>query len=129
MRSDVEVSHVIPAPPANVRVNGLLLPGDCDDGPVQTVAASELLVVEWDPVETTHDEIGNPRGSTDMELDSYQVIVDQDAIGVIWELSPENLRVVIPSAVLDPGTTLVEIIARAGSLNQTTISSCFETAP
>ncbi len=64
-----------------------------------------------------------------MELDSYQVIVDQDAIGVIWELSPENLRVVIPSAVLDPGTTLVEIIARAGSLNQTTISSCFETAP
>ena len=58
MESEATVTHAMPAPPGNLTVNGAPLPEDCDDGPVPVVLAGQEILVEWDPVETTHEELG-----------------------------------------------------------------------
>ena len=78
MESESELTHVMPAPPPNVRVNGSPLPEDCDEGPVPSVSAAGDILIDWDPVETTHEELGSPQGSTDIEIVAYQVFVDQE---------------------------------------------------
>jgi len=38
LESEVELTHLIPAPPDNIRVNGFLVPEDCEEGPVPLVS-------------------------------------------------------------------------------------------
>ena len=126
IESEAEVTHAMPAPPGNLTVNGAPLPEDCDDGPVPAVLAGQEILVEWDPVETTYDELGSPQGSPDIEIVVYQVFVDQDDFGLSVDQDPSDTDLVIPAGPLAPGTVTVEILAREASHNQTATESCFE---
>lgn len=125
MESEAVLTHVMPAPPGNIRVNGRLLPEDCDLGPVPTVSASGNALVTWDPVDTTHEEIGSPLGSSDVEIVLYQVFLDQDDFGLAVDQDPADTDVLIPAGLLEPGSVKVEILAREESHNQTATETCF----
>jgi hypothetical protein len=126
MESEATVTHAMPAPPSNITVNEDPLPEDCDEGPVPSVSAAEDILIAWDPVETTHPELGSPQGSTDIEIVVYQVFVDQEDFGLSVDQDPSDTDLLIPTGLLEPGKVLVEILAREKSHNQTASESCFE---
>lgn len=124
-RNLTEVTHAMPAPPRNLRVNGIPLPQDCEEGPVPMVSGATNILIEWDPVQTTHPALGSPRGSDDIEIDVYEVFVDQDDFGLAVDQDPTDTDFLVPAGLLVPGETLVEILVREASHNQTASESCF----
>ena len=125
MESEAMVTHAMPAPPGNLTVNEKPLPTDCDEGPVVSVVEGTEIHIEWDPVVTTHAELGNPQGSDDIEIVVYQVFVDQEDFGLSVDQDPSDTDVLLPAGLLGPGQVLVEILAREASHNQTATESCF----
>ena len=101
------------------------LPEDCDEGPRPRVPGTTPILIEWDPVETTHEELGNPRGSEDVEIELYQVFVEQEEITVGVDVEASLTSFTVPADFLDPGETKVEILAREETHNQTASESCF----
>jgi hypothetical protein len=125
MESEAVLTHAMPAPPSNIRVNGYLLPDDCDADPGPQVDASGNIFITWDPVDTTHEEIGSPRGSTDIEIVLYQIFLEQDDFALAVDHGPADTELLIPPGLLDPGAVKVEILAREESHNQTATETCF----
>ena len=125
LRSNTMVTHAMPAPPDRIRVNGLPLPEECDEGPRPRVLGTAPIVIEWDPVETTHEELGSPRGSEDIEVVLYQVVIEQDEITLGVDLEGELTSFAVPADLLASGETKVEILAREETHNQTASESCF----
>jgi hypothetical protein len=50
------VTHLMPAPPQGLAVNGDAAPEDCDEGPVPVVRGP--CVISWEPVVFSHPERG-----------------------------------------------------------------------
>ena len=125
MESEAVVTHAMPAPPSDLAVNGSPLPEDCDNGPVPSVPAGVDILIDWDPVETTHEELGSPQGSPAIDIVVYQVFVDQEDFGLSIDQDPSDTDVLLPAGLLGPGQVLVEILAREASHNQTATESCF----
>ena len=73
--NEVEITHLMPAPPEGLTVNGIDAPEDCDEGPVPTVSGP--FIIGWDPVETSHPEIGTP-GELPISVVRYEVAVERD---------------------------------------------------
>lgn len=126
MRSNSVLTHAMPAAPSNLRVNGLPLPTACGEGPSPSVSSDGDILIEWDPVETTHESLGSPQGSPDIEIELYEVFIDQDSFGLSVERDPENTELLIPAGTLEPGETLVEVLVREDSHNQTASETCFD---
>lgn len=128
MESEAELSHAMPAPPANISVNGFPTSDDCESDPGPSVAADEAVEIAWDPVETTHSELGNPLSSQDIEITVYQVFVDQEDedFGLAVDQGPEETEFLVPAGLLQPGPVKLEIIAREATHNQTATETCFE---
>ena len=125
-RNLTELTRSLPAPPGNLRVNGIALPADCEDGPVPTVSGGANILIEWDPVETTYAELGSPRGSFEIEVELYEVVVEQEDFGLSAEQDPDTTEFFVPAGLLGLGETNVEILVREESHNQTATESCFE---
>jgi hypothetical protein len=121
LEETVELSHVLAAPPSNVRVSGKPAAESCDATPLPT--ASEPVLVDWDPVTTSHPEIGD---DGPVEIVRYQFFVEQDDVSFGVDLPPEVTEFEVPTAITSGGGTFkFEIIARTAELNNTAIESCF----
>jgi hypothetical protein len=127
LESEVELSHVLPAPPGNVMVSGVEAAEDCDDEPLPSVAPP--VVISWDPVTESHPDLGKAGA---IEVVKYEVVVEREEptkLVLSVDLPPEATSFEIPEDFtdLDEGEGFkFEILVREASGNQTAIESCFE---
>ncbi|MGH8524070.1 MAG: hypothetical protein ACREXY_07610 [Gammaproteobacteria bacterium] len=118
------LSQVLAAPVANITVSGVPAAVDCDAAPFPTVSAP--VIVDWDPVTTSHPEIGK---SGPVEIVRYQFFVEQpddSSFKVSVDLPPSETQFEIPAEILALSTDFkYEIIARTQSGNNTAVEACF----
>ena len=125
MESTAVVSHLLPAPPSNITVNGSPVPKDCDEGPIPVVSGPVSIV--WDPVVQSHPDLG--RTNEPIEVVQYQVVVENEDTELILslELPPEISAVDLPATFTESGGEYkLEILVREESHNQTATETCFE---
>lgn len=125
MESEVELTHLLPAPPANIMISGFPAAEDCDADPLPEVAAP--VIISWDPVTLSHPELGITNAP--IEVVQYQVVVEQLGLGLTFsiELPPTTTEVQLPESFTELGDEIkFEILVREESGNQTAVESCFE---
>jgi hypothetical protein len=125
LESEVELSHVLPAPPEG-EVNGEAFAEDCEADPLPSV--SPPVTIDWDEVMESHPEVGTPGAL--VEIDRYQFFVEFGDVKLAVDLPPELTEFQVPAEILALGESgdrfKFEIIAREANLNNTAIESCFE---
>jgi hypothetical protein len=125
LESEVQITHLLPAPPANVAANGQLLPLDCEVEAPPSVGDS--VTISWDPVDVSHPNIGTIGAPIDIER--YEVVVEfeevDNAVFTII-LGPDQTLVDVPGQLTALGDEFkVGIVAEETSGNRTVIESCF----
>lgn len=121
IESEVRLSHVLAAPPENVTVNGFPAAENCDAVPLPVV--SEPVLIDWDPVTTSHPEIGK---SGKVTIARYQFFVEREGVNFSVDLPPTVTEFEVPSQLFALGDEFkYEIIARTSTGNNTAIESCF----
>ena len=124
LESEVELTHLMPAPAGNVRVSGIAAAENCDVEPLPVV--SQPVIISWDPVTGSHPYLG--RTGEAIEVDRYQVVVEQEELGLDFSvnLPPYVTELEIPAGFIALGEEFkFEILVREESGNQTAIESCF----
>ncbi len=122
LESAVELTHVMADRPRNLRVNGSLVPEDCDAGPIPVV--SNPVKITWDPVTSSHPDIG-ATGPVTLEL--YEFVLETDELKLEAVLPPSVTEFDAPETYLDLSDEWkVEIIVRTDTHNNTAVESCFE---
>jgi hypothetical protein len=129
LESEVELTHVMPAPAGNITVNGksALPPGedvDCDEENPPTISGD--VTVSWDPVTTSHPDIGV---DGKIEIIRYQVVAewgDENVFVSSTDLPPsdERMSLLISKEFFRPGEVKFEVLVREASFNQTAVESC-----
>lgn len=124
LESEVEITHVMPAPPI-VEVNGMAAAEDCDTA-LPVVLSGNPVVISWLDVDTSHPEVGTP-GQAITRV-NYEVVVEIDETpyrsSII--LPPDANSIVVPEEILELGEEIkFEVLVREESFNQTAIESCF----
>lgn len=136
MESEVELTHVMPAPPAPT-VNGDPMAVQCDDEEpgFDAPVVSAPVTIAWDPVTMSHPD---PEGGgaavqppIPVTIHNYEVVVEVETVDGFTSVS---------SIILPPGVTdftvpaqftglgdkfKYEVLAREESFNQTAVESCF----
>ena len=80
------------------------------------------VLVDWDPVEESHPEIGR---SGPVEIDGYQFFTEGD-VSIAVDLEPDVTEFEVPEAITaEGGVFKFEIIARTADNNNTAVESCF----
>jgi len=131
LESEVELTHVMPAPPANITINGEdALPAvgeECEEDELPTVSGDVTVV--WDPVTTSHPTIGE--SDPDIEIIRYQAVAewedeDENAFVTSVELQATAVTsVTFPAGFFKPGIEVkFEVLVREASYNQTAVGSC-----
>jgi hypothetical protein len=121
IESHAVLSHVLAAPPGNIRVSGVPAAESCD-APVLPVVA-EPVTIDWDPVTTHHPEIGRPGA---VRITRYQLFVERGEAKLSLDLPPSITAFEIPAAITSAGGEFkFEIIARTAAGNNTAVESCF----
>ena len=120
MESTSVLSHVIPAAPANLMVSGEPAPEDCDgDIPV----ASDPIVISWDPVESSHADLGKPG---DIEVDSYEVAIEGETIDITLDVEGDVTEVELAPWTIPAGEEVkYQVLVREGRGNESSSESCF----
>jgi hypothetical protein len=127
IEATVMLSHVLAAPVGNVTVNGVPAAANCDAVPLPS--ASEPVIIDWDPVTTSHPEIGK---TGPVEIARYQLFVEKEDVGVnlAIDLPPTVTEFQVPASITALGGTFkFEIIARTATGNNTAIESCYTVRP
>jgi hypothetical protein len=123
--SEVRLSHVLAAPPANVRISGVPAAANCDANPLPSVSGP--VTISWNPVTRSHPTIGR-RGA--VEVAHYQLVLEREEPRLLIfsvELPPEVTAFTVPDDFIALGDEFkFEIVVRATNGNQTAIESCFE---
>lgn len=120
LESEVELSHVMPAPAGNIMVNEEPAAEDCDS---VLPVVSDPVVIRWDPVTESHPEIG---AEGEIEVDLYQFVVEGEDVEFSVELPPDVTEFQVPSEILVLESELkFEILVREATHNQTGVESCF----
>jgi hypothetical protein len=120
LSSVVTLSHIMPAPPGNVLINGMKAAERCGGSPT-TVRAP--VKIDWDPVTRSHPEIG---ANGAVEITRYQLFVEGIETNLSVDLPPTVTEFDVPRSVTGVDETLkFEIIARSSSGNNTAVESCF----
>jgi hypothetical protein len=115
------LSHVLAAPPENIRVNDVPAAESCDAPSLPLVM--EPVVIRWDRVTESHPTIGR-EGSVDIER--YQFFVEREGVKLGVDLPPDVTEFEVPAEILALGNQFkFEIIARTTSDNNTAVESCF----
>lgn len=124
LESEVELSHVMPAPAEELTISGVPAAEDCDVEPLPEVA--EPIVIDWEEVDESHPEIGE---DGDIEVETYQVVVEREeepSLLLTFDLPPDVTEVQLPPGLIESGDELkFEIVVRADNGNQTAVESCF----
>lgn len=115
-----ELSHLIPAAPGNLSVSGMLSPEDCD-GDIPLAAAP--VVIAWDPVESSHAELGR---AGDVEVDSYEVAIEGETIDYTVNLEGDVTEIVLTAGAIPAGEEVkFQVLVREAEGNETSSESCF----
>lgn len=125
LESTATVTHLIPAPPGDIAVNGLLVPEDCDEDPVPAV--SDPVLVTWGVVTESHPDLG--RTGEPIVVTNYQVVVENEdtELKMTFDLGPDATEILLPTGLFEPGDEIkIEVLVREESDNQTATESCFE---
>lgn len=126
LESKVRISHVMPGPPTNVRINGTPAAPDCDATPPRV---GTPVVITWNAVTRSHPYVGKPGP---VEVERYQVFTEfeegSDSTFAL-DLPPKVTRFHVPVELIrQAGPDDVfkfEILVRASNGNQTAVESCF----
>ncbi len=125
LESTVEVTHLMPAPPENVRVSGIAAAEDCDADLLPLV--SDPVIISWDAVTESHPDLG--RTGEPIEVVKYQVVVEREEptlLELSVDLPPSVTEFEVPAGFIALGEEFkFEILVREASGNQTAIESCF----
>lgn len=126
LAGESELSHVLPAAPANVRVSGSPVPTDCDAAIPTTTPP---IVISWDPVTSSHPSLGE-QGA--VAIESYELVLELELAGEEFSASTLLPPTVTSFTVSDEllaaisGPYDFEILARDANGNRTAIESCFD---
>jgi hypothetical protein len=138
LESEVELTHVMPAPPTRFTVNRMpARPADpeedCDEE--NPPELSGAVIVAWKPATTSHPTIGEE--DDEIVILRYQVVAEwedeeENVFVSSFEIpapDPDNLprrmRVRFPANFFMPGTDVkFEVLVREASYNQTAVESC-----
>ncbi|HEU4430580.1 MAG TPA: hypothetical protein VFT98_17595 [Myxococcota bacterium] len=123
LESEVDLSHVLPAPAGNVEISGVAAPENCDAA-LPTIPSP--IVISWDAVMTSHPTLGE---AGPVSIESYELIVelldtDQEA-GVVLPPDVTSFPVADAFLALAEGDVKFEILARDENGNRTAVESCF----
>ncbi len=136
LESEVELTHIMPAPP-QATVNGDPMTLICDEDDPDFLGITEVsapVTIGWAEVDTSHAELGSPQSSMDIEIHNYQVVVEVEfevdgeefAAEMSVILPPNVFSMTIPEAFIVLGDEFkYEILVREESFNQTASESCF----
>lgn len=139
LESEVELSHVMPAPP-EPRVNGFPVAQQCDqeDPGYDATMTTAPVTISWDPVMISHpDPNGGGAGvqpPVPVTIHNYEVVleVEVDVNGEEFTskttiiLPPEETEVTVPAEFIAQGEEFkYEVLAREANYNQTAVESCF----
>jgi hypothetical protein len=127
LESEVELSHVMPAPPENIRVNRQPAAEDCDAEDLPSVREGRRVIIRWDAVTESHSEIGE---EGDIEVAQYQLVVEREEPTLLIysvDLPPDVTVFTVPKAFIELGDEFkFEILVTAENGNRTAVESCFE---
>ena len=140
LESEVELTHVMPAPP-EPNVNGLPAAQNCDeeDPGFDITFTTAPVTIAWPPVMTSHpDPNGGGAGvqpPVPVQIHNYEVVIEVE-LEVNGESFPSVMHVVLPpteTSITIPSEFLAqgdefkyEVLAREKSYNQTAVESCFK---
>ncbi len=120
LSSTATLSHIMPAPPGNILINGVRAAASCSDS---SRAVRAPVKIDWDPVTRSHPEIGK---EGPVAITRYQLFVEGVGLTMGVDLPPMMTEFEVPRAITGPGTSLkFEIIARSSTGNNTAVESCF----
>ena len=134
LENEVELTHVIPAPPEPT-VNGLMAAEQCDDeeSGYDAPGVTAPVTISWAPVTQSHWDLGG-LPVVDVTIHNYEVVVEVE-IEIDGEEFASTMHVVLPPGetsmtipeefIAQGGEFKYEILAREESFNQTAIESCF----
>ncbi|MBT2988567.1 MAG: hypothetical protein B6D72_12890 [gamma proteobacterium symbiont of Ctena orbiculata] len=126
MESEVEFTHLMPAPAANIQLSGVPAAENCDADPLPVVTPP--VVISWDTVTHSHPDMG--RSGETVEVVRYQLVVEREEptpLAMSIELPPDVTMMEVPSEFTDLGEEFkFEILVKEESGNQTAVESCFE---
>ena len=125
LESEVRLSHLLPGPPQNLRINGIPAAEDCDAADLPTVTPP--VVITWDPVTRSHPELGRQGAAS---VARYQVFAEQrksDPLKYSLDLPPPMTRYVVAPELIAVGDRQYkfEIQVREANGNQTAVENCF----
>ncbi len=121
--SESELSHLIPAAPANLAVVGVAGPVDCDDVPP---TASDPITISWGPVISGHADLGT---GGPVEIDSYEVAVEAESVDYTINVEADETEVVLAAGAIPSGEFVkYQVLVREAEGNESSSESCF-TAP
>lgn len=126
MESRVVLSHLLPGPPGNLRINGIPAAENCDAPDVPTV--SPPVVITWDAVTQSHPTLGK-RGRA--RVDRYQVFAEQrtsNPLKYSLDLPPTVTKYKVAPELIAVGDSeyKFEIQVREANGNQTAVENCFK---
>ena len=128
--NEVFITHLLPAPPRGLAVNGKAAPQDCDEGPIPVVSGP--FVISWEPVEFSHPDIGAPNNAP-IQVVRYEVAVERDEPFFKMDTTieaPESTSYEVPASLFASGDLVkFQVLAQGGdetgTENETSSESCF----
>ena len=122
LESEVELSHVLAAPPEDIMVNDEMAAENCDADDLPVV--SEPVTISWEEVIYSHPTVGD---AGDIEVVTYQLVVEREELIFSVDLPPDVTSFEIPEDFTGLGDEFkFEIIVKTDTGNQTAVESCFE---
>ena len=126
IEGSVVFSHVLAAPVSNITISGVPAAENCDADPLPSVNGDEPIIIDWDPVTTSHPTIGK---TGPVEIVRYQFFVEQGDVKFSVDLPPAQTEFQVPSEIVALGDAnepfKFEIIARTATGNNTAVENCF----
>ena len=143
LESEVELTHVMPAPAGEIMINDTEVYSGCpedadgEDDPPVVGEPGDPVVISWAQVATSHPDLGKPQNWDGIEIIRYQLVVEyEDDDEVEWVFSvdlpkPEDedarMSVTVPPEFIALSDEFkFEILVREESFNQTAVESCFK---
>jgi hypothetical protein len=125
LESESELSHVLPAPVDDIRINGLATPPSCDEGARPSVTAGADVMISWNPVTSSHPDLGQAGA---VRLEEYEVALERGDLVMSVRLPPTVLSYTVPGSLIVPGDEgfKLEVLARADNGNRTAVETCFD---
>ena len=125
LENDVQITHLLPAPPANLAANGQQTPLDCEVEAPPNVGAP--VTISWDAVTLSHPTIG--RINEPIDIDHYEVTVEiEDLPNTVFtiELGPDQTAIDVPAQLLALNDEFkLGVVVQETSGNRTVVESCF----